>query len=348
MKVLMIGSKLSVNGGITRVVKNYLKSELPIQVDLKYSSTYLGKSHFSNIVYFLIKLIYLWYHTRLNNYDVYHIHMSYKGSFVRKYILLKILNKSKTKIIIHLHGSQFKEFFNKSSKVKKKKIVKFFDECDVILALGDEWKRYYSSITNTKVISLDNAVFPKNIVKQTKEKIYISSMGLLSKRKGTYDIIEVIDKIKDEIPEGIKVLIGGDGDLEQIRKIIDQKKLSDKILTPGWIGDEKEIADIYEKSLIFLLPSYNEGMPMSILEAMSHGVPVISTNVGSIPSVVQHEVNGYIIEPGDKNKMEEYILELINDKEKREDMSYLNLQKITKKYNLDKNIEDLISIYKQG
>ncbi len=69
--------------------------------------------------------------------------------------------------------------------------------------------------------------------------------------------------------------------------------LEDLFDVPGWISDQEKIEEIYRKSIVYILPSYNEGMPMSILEAMSYGLPIISTDVGSIPSVVNEKNGNY-------------------------------------------------------
>ena len=67
------------------------------------------------------------------------------------------------------------------------------------------------------------------------------------------------------------------------------------------------IGRVILKTKIFLLPSYIESLPISILEAMENSVPVISTNVGGIPSQVKHNYSGYLIKPGDIKNLVKYI-----------------------------------------
>ncbi|MGZ9818823.1 glycosyltransferase family 4 protein [Peribacillus simplex] len=348
MKVIMIGSHLRTTGGITRVVKNYLQSDLNKKVNMEYFPTYFGSNHLVNILYFLIRLIVLYYKLNILNikYDVAHIHMSYKGSFFRKKIIINSLKKKNIPILLHMHGSQFKDFYSQSSKKQQKEITNTLDKVDIILALGEEWKNYYNSICKTPVISLDNAVFPKQLESDTSEKIYITTMGVLSHRKGTYDLLEVAAKIKGKIDDKYKFLLAGDGEIEKVKKIITSQNLEDFVIIPGWISDENKIEKIYRESAIYVLPSYNEGMPMSILEAMSYGLPIISTNVGSIPSVVK-EGNGYIIEPGDINVLEDKIIKLLKDDTLRNSFKYNNLSTINENYNIYSSINSLITVYKK-
>lgn len=347
IKVLMIGSHLRTTGGITRVIKNYLKAGLGNKVDFYFFPTYYGSNLVINILFYCTQYIRLFIKLYILNqkYDIAHIHMSYGGSFIRKKYIIKLLNYNKIPIILHMHGSQFKEFYNKSSNSKKRQIRNTLNQVDVILALGEQWKEYYQSISTSTVISLDNAVFPKEDSSTFDEKIYITTMGVLSQRKGTYDLIKVASKIKDKIGPKYKFLIAGDGEVDNVKEIIKEKHLEDMFIIPGWISDEQKIENIYRKSIIYILPSYNEGMPMSILEAMSYGLPIISTNVGSIPSVVS-EKNGFIIQPGDTDELEKLLIQLINNQNIISKFGKNNRKEINEKYNIFVSLDKLVSIYK--
>ncbi|MEY8756305.1 glycosyltransferase family 4 protein [Peribacillus frigoritolerans] len=346
MKVIMIGSHLRTTGGITRVVKNYLQSDLDKKVNLEYFPTYFGSNHLINILYFFIRFIVLYFKLNISNvkYDVAHIHMSYKGSFYRKKIIINSLKKKNIPILLHMHGSQFKDFYNQSSKKQQKEITNTLNKVDIILALGKEWKDYYQSICKSQVFSLDNAVFLKE-TSNDEEKIYITTMGVLSNRKGTYDLITAAAKLKGNIDSKYKFLLAGDGEVENVKKRINDLKLNDLFIVPGWISNEEKVQEIYRKSVIYVLPSYNEGMPMSILEAMSFGLPIVSTNVGSIPSVIKNEENGILIKPGDIQDLKNAIEQILNNQQMKESMGKNNINKIKVHYNIYESIEKLVKIY---
>ncbi|WP_242216868.1 glycosyltransferase family 4 protein [Bacillus cereus group sp. BfR-BA-01380] len=348
MNVIMIGSHLRVTGGITRVVKNYMQAGLGKKVNLEYLPTYYGFNHFVNIMYFIIQYIKLFIKINVLNqkYDVAHIHMSYRGSFIRKRYIIQLLNNKCIPIVLHMHGSQFKDFYNESDDNRKKQIIDTLNKVTVILALGEQWKEYYESICTTKVVSLDNAVFPKEINGSLDDKIYITTMGVLSQRKGTYDLIEVGAKLKGKIDSKYKFVLAGDGEIEKVKKRINDLGLNDLFIVPGWISDDKKIEEIYRKSIIYVLPSYNEGMPMSILEAMSYGLPIISTSVGSIPSVVEKE-NGFIIKPGDINELKNKIIDLLSDNSTTNSIKKYNIEKINMKYNVYNSLDQVFSLYEK-
>ena len=97
--------------------------------------------------------------------------------------------------------------------------------------------------------------------------------------------------------------------------------------------------------MVFVLPSYNEGMPLAILEAMSYGVPIISTNVGGIPTLVENGVNGFIISPGDILHLENSLRLLISDVDLRQRMSDNNYNKIKSEYSIENNMKKIHKIY---
>lgn len=350
MRVLMIGSNLRVPGGITRVVKNYFQAGIGEKLNLEYFPTYWGSNNAVNAAYFTIQYLKLFskLFIKKETFDVSHVHMSYKGSFLRKKYIIKLLELKGIPIILHMHGSQFKKFFDSSTARQQRKIQNVLNSVDIIIALGEEWRDYYASISCTEVISLENAVFPKAIEDAESEKIYITSMGLLSERKGTYDLIDASAGLKNKIDEKYKIVLAGNGEIQKVKNHIDSLGLQESFIVPGWISDQAAIEEFYRKSIVYVLPSYHEGMPMSILEAMSYGLPIISTKVGSIPSIVLDDQNGYLIEPGNPEEIERKIIHLINNQEKREQMKAVNIKKIEEHFNIHNNLKDLVAIYKKA
>lgn len=131
------------------------------------------------------------------------------------------------------------------------------------------------------------------------------SLGRLGERKGTYDLIKAIERIEVQIPD-IKCYLAGDGDIDRCKQIVEEKKLENNIIIVGWADFDKKL-ELLKKSSVLVLPSYNEGLPMAILEGMACGKAIISTTVGAIPEVVKEE-NGILIEPGDIKKLSEALI----------------------------------------
>ena len=179
--------------------------------------------------------------------------------------------------------------------------------------------------------------------KEERDTVNITFLGLIGERKGIFDLIEVISRLTAD-GCNIHLTVGGNGDISRFHKEIEMKNLKNHVTYVGWIvGDEKD--KLLRNTDIFVLPSYGEGMPMTILEAMSYAIPVISTNVGGVPEIVVDGETGYLIEAGDRNALYDKILGLVNDKAERNLFGKNGRDVIKQRHDIQKNTELLSKIY---
>jgi glycosyltransferase involved in cell wall biosynthesis len=137
-------------------------------------------------------------------------------------------------------------------------------------------------------------------------------MGRIGHRKGTFDLINAFANLPVEQRRRALLLLAGDGDIEYGQKMSKNLNLISEISFLGWIDPVKR-NNLLTNSDVFILPSYHEGLPMALLEAMGWGLPVITTPVGGIPEVVTSYRNGLLIPPGDVQKLTEAMKLLIED-----------------------------------
>lgn len=317
IRVLIVGSDSSVKGGITSVINRFLEYNWK-GIDIELFPTYIESSGLKKIVFYFISLIKYLYRLVKNDFDIAHVHMSYKGSFFRKYIIVKLSKLFNIKVILHLHGSEFEVFYNNSSKSTKKMIKDIFETSNFVIVLGKRWARVIKEIApNSNIRIFNNAVnIPDYKVELKEDRINILFLGVLIKRKGIYDLIEAINSLsKNGIikEKNLNFIIGGSGpEEENIKKKINEYNLNYCIKMCGWVnGELKE--ELLKKSQLFILPSYNEGLPMAILEAMSYGIPIISTDVGSISEAVIEGVTGYLVKINSPKEISQKICEAIDE-----------------------------------
>ena len=123
----------------------------------------------------------------------------------------------------------------------------------------------------------------------------VGYIGRLSEEKGTLNFVKAIPEISKE-KDDLEFLIGGDGQLcDKIKKHLDENNLNDKVNLAGWIPHDK-LPDYLNELKLVVLPSYTEGLPNLMLEAMACGTPVLSTPVGAIPDVITDSETGFIME----------------------------------------------------
>jgi glycosyltransferase involved in cell wall biosynthesis len=303
-KVVTIGSQyVNHRGGIGSVIETYSKYFSVFNYVCSYG---ISENKFLIVFNFLKSLIELSILLiKDKKIEIIHIHGAAKGSFFRKFIvffLTKYLFGKK--IIFHCHGSEMVSFYLSSPKVIKTIMFEFFNRVDTIICLSNSWSFFFEeNFTPKKIIILENIV-EETIIKPIKDYqndkiIHFLFMGAIGNRKGIFDLLDVIAEHKQDLFGKMKLTIGGNGEIKRLKEFLEYNKLSELVIYKGWVSGELK-KKLFQESDVYILPSYNEGLPISILEAMTYGLPVISTNVGGIPEVITNYFNGCIFNPGDK------------------------------------------------
>lgn len=352
-KVCMVVPNKMVKGGIAAVVNGYRGSQLEKDYEITYVESYKDGSKFDK----LLKGICSYFHFAkillFNKPDIVHIHSSFGPSFYRKMPFIYMASVCRIPIVNHIHGADFDEFYVNASESKKKKVKKIYEKCSVLIALSEEWKECLSQIVSPSKISIveNYSILHEDALKQRLERKcnnIVLFLGELGKRKGCYDIPEVIAQVKKSIPDVRFVLAGAGDEVDEkaIEKLIDEENVSDNVEFPGWVrGDMKD--KLLREADVFFLPSYNEGMPMSVLDAMGYGMPVVSTNVGGIPKIVHNGENGYCCKPGDVNTMSLMIIKLLMNQRIREKAEERSVVIVKEKYSLEAHINQIEILYEK-
>ena len=290
-------------GGIRSVVENYQSSESLKDYQGEWIHSHKNEARYLIALTFLqavLKIISL----RMRGYKLYHLHMAMKGSFYRKMILLLLLRIMFSKIVLHLHGSEFEHFYKRSSLLLKRLIRYTFETADTVIVLSNSWSKFVVGVApDANVEVINNYVRPVPRVPQSEieDKIYFVFLGALGKRKGIYDLLPAFKALLDQ---GInaKLIICGDGEMERAISLANRLELGGNVEFTGWVSGDEKIKKLNQADVV-VLPSYNEGLPMVILEGMSLGKCIISTRVGGIPEVIENEENGLLIDAGNKEQL---------------------------------------------
>lgn len=284
-----------------------------------------------------------------HNIKIVHIHGASRGSFIRKYILFLIIkyifNK---KIVYHLHGGGFHIFYQKSGKTIKYLIAHLINQSDLIVCLSTYWQNFLNDNFNPKSVKIINnpIELPKNLIdKNLFKSSYLSLLflGKVNDSKGIFDLVTVLNENKKTYEGNLKLIIGGNGETDRLKAYISTNHLQNIIEFKGWINQETK-KELLVSCDILVLPSYNEGLPISILEGMSYGKAIISTNVGGIPEIVQNNRNGFIFEPGDTVSLKSCIDGFLQKKYNIKDFGDESLKMISD-YSIDKVIKELEITY---
>ncbi|MFR3588689.1 PssE/Cps14G family polysaccharide biosynthesis glycosyltransferase [Eisenbergiella massiliensis] len=315
IRILMCSSDRKEKGGMNSVIDQLMDHNWGQEFQFSYLATHVTGNLVKKILFFAIAYRKLKRLIKNDSFDIIHIHMSYNGSFYRKYYITKLCKKYGKKVIIHLHGSEFKDFYNRGNKKRKLQIKELFTVADCSIVLGEDWKNFIEKIApNAKIVVINNAV----PIPEVQEKIIMEErtflfLGALIKRKGVMDLLTALNQMKQKNILGWHVLIAGSGEEQAaLKEFVKNNDLENMVDLLGWVKKEQK-SELFGKSDVLVLPSYNEGLPMAILEAMSYGLSIVSTNIGSIGEAVHNGENGFLFKPGDVVALERAITELVRN-----------------------------------
>jgi len=291
-------------GGIGAVLEVYERNVSPF----KFIPSFQPSSSFGKIKIF-VDSVFLFFSELLSDSTIriIHIHGSHGASVYRK-LFFVVVGKFffGKKIIYHLHSSSFNEYYTKGNFIYKWLCRNLINLPDIVITLSPWWSAYVQKSFSAKNVQiLNNVIEEKNRGRANRSiepPLKVLFLGRIGDRKGVFDLLEVIALNKAAWVGKLAFIFGGDGEIERFTQCVQRERLEDLVNYLGWVtGEEKE--RLLSEADILVLPSYNEGLPISILEAMGYGLPIISTNIGGIPEVVLDGQNGYIITPGDKKEL---------------------------------------------
>lgn len=349
MKILIIGpSDTKSHGGMASVIHDIRNSKiLNKSHDIDIFSSYIDGNAAVRFLYSVFR--YLKFLTMYEKYDLFHIHVASYGSTFRKRFYFRIIKKSGKKVIVHIHGAKYLEFYQKLSRKKKRQVVDFLKASDLVIALSDSWKDKFERIFQlTNCVALPNGIesdiYAKAVCNVSLHRNDFVFLGRLGKRKGVFDLVKAVQIATNQIPE-IQLYVAGDGEINKIRDMISRERLDKNIKVIGWTDFDGKI-ELLRKSAVLVLPSYNEGLPMAVLEGMASGKAIISTTVGAIPEVVKKE-NGILIEPGNIHALAQALVKCSRNPEMLIKMSGSNMRKARELFSTERMHKKLLEYYEE-
>lgn len=347
-RVCIVVPSFSAKGGITSVVNGYRGSKIEKEYSTTFIETYCDGCKIKKVFKAICSYMKFVWVIISKKPDVLHIHSSFGGSFYRKLPFIVLGHMNHIPIINHIHGSEFDKLYTNAGRRKQKRVRSVFNKCSCIIVLSDELKEQVSKIVSgIPIIVINNYSVTRPEYKRKKNlDKSVLFMGFVTKLKGCYDIPLIARKVVENVPN-VTFIVAGAGDIESIRSIAIQNGVEEHMQFPGWIVDETK-ESFLSKSDVFFLPSYTEAMPMSILEAMGYGLPIVSTRVGGIPKLVEDGYNGFLYEPGDIDGASEGLIRLLKDEELLDEFGRNGYNKACTEFSYEHHISRIMDVYREA
>lgn len=308
--VLMLGDSLTQSGGIATLQKLIIKYAPP-DLNIEQIATRDDGSGFEKGIVFFRAIYLLIWRLIFRQTDVVHIHIADGGSILRKAIFATIAFSFHKPVLMHAHGAVFHLNYESSPKFVQQLMRKVFSQCRGWIALTSFWQDFYISslgLDAKQVFILLNPTELPTIIPHriNSAKVKLVFVGRIGERKGTFDLIEAFAKLPESLRNSVELLVAGDGEIDRAKQLTQELNLTEQITFLGLI-DAQARDLLLETADVYILPTYNEGLPLALLEAMSWGLPVITTPVSGIPDVVKDRQNGLIVDAGNIQQLADAI-----------------------------------------
>lgn len=344
-RLVMLGTAPESRGGIAAVVNTYRAQGLFERWPIDYIATHRDGGALRKLLTIGRRLAALILLLARHHRAIMHVHVASRWSFWRKSLFMAIALIANCPVIFHLHGGGFMRFYETECGAAGRWTIRFFlDRAACVIVLSGRWRAWITGITqNRNVICVPNPVAPVTKPAAPRRRDLVLFLGRIERRKGIFDLLDAISALRTSVP-AVRLVCAGGGDIESVARYAERLGIGDAVSLPGWVAPP-ERQSLMDRAAVYVQPSYTEGLPMGLLEAMAAGLPVIATEVGGIPDVVTHGVTGFLFRPGDTAALERLLRRLMQDPDLGKRMALAAREAVRARCAADRVVAQLEEIY---
>jgi len=252
--------------------------------------------------------------------------------------------------VLHIHGAGFDRFCAEASGISRRLIRGALERADAVIALSRSWADALRTVApRAAVIVVENAV-PETAPRNVQDMSHVCQFLLLARMdawKGVDELLRACRLLKDRGSEFQVTLAGPAGDAGSASALacrIAADRLENCVRYVGTVdGESKE--RLWDQTDVLVQPSHQEGMPMSMLEALMRGIPIVATRVGAIPEVITDGREGLLIAPRAADELAAAMQGMMEDEDARQAMGIAAGQLARRRFSLAQFEQDLMQAY---
>lgn len=339
----MLGTAFATRGGVSAVVAIYRQAGLFDRWPVIYLDTHCDGSRLAKFVVALGALVRFLALVAAGRVAAVHVHGASGASFWRKSVFLLAAYACRRPVLFHLHGGGFWAFSQRIGPLGRCFVRALLDRAAVVVVLSNQWRETIARLSdNRRVRVIVNPVQLPPPRGREPEAATLLFLGRLTEAKGLRELLQAIARLRGDFPQ-LRLVCAGEGDFDlagEARKA----GIADLVEQPGWVSGARK-ADCLARASIFVLPSYFEGMPMGVLEAMAAGQVVVATAVGGVPDVVADGVNGLLVAPRDTTALTDALRRVLCDDELRRRLGAAARATVAERFSADAVVGEVEALY---
>ena len=344
-RVLMIGPSRKSQGGISSVVNGWFDSAMPERADIRYLDCSIDGSKFAKLAVGCCSLFKTMLFAR--KYDLAHIHMGGGNSYKRERLFVKAAVNAGVPAVLHIHDGLFRILWKeRSDQAGRERIRETLEACARVVVLSTEMEGYIRSNVSEAVRTV---CIPNGIVCHSpmlpKQRGTVLFLGHFDDNKNADAIVRAMGLLKER-GLAAKAYFCGDGDVDGHLKLVRQLGLEDTCEYLGWVSGQKK-QKLLDRCSIFCLPSKNEAMPVSLLEAMSNCLAAVVTPVGGMLDIVDDGITGRFVAIGDEGSLADVLCDLVEHESLRSGIANAGRRKVLESFSVDVTINRVLGLYRE-
>ncbi len=351
MRVVMAGPLPPAIGGMATVIDDISRTSLAREVELILfdtgKQTPAGRSLTQAIAARFALWRAWWQALSPANRTVAHIHTCSFFTYFLDGVYVLLARLRGVPVVLHVHGGRFDAFLDELSPFALG-IARFIAQrATRLVVLSGEWEiKLAERLPGAHLTVIENGVAEPQLIEvsKTSGEVIVLFLGNLGQRKGVWDLVACAG----QLPSSVRlVLVGGEEDTgitERVRAELEQQGIESRVELVGPAVGEAKFRWL-RKADIFVLPSYAEGVPISMLEALAAGLPAIVTPVGGIPSVLQDGEHALFVPPGDRVALAGAITRLAGDADLRSRLGASARRHVLERYGIECTAQKYLQLY---
>lgn len=348
-QIVLVGPSIHSHGGIASVVATWKQAGIFERWPITYLETHVEGTSLAKLRVGCIALVRLAIMLISNRVACIHLHVARHTSFWRKSIFALAGFLMHKPVLLHFHSGGFPDFYHNDCNYLQKQAVRFIlNQADQLITLSQSWREILRPIsTNHRISVIENFLVPPREAPDdaARSKQQILFLGLLNRDKGFFDLLEAIGPLCAEFPS-LVLVCGGKGNQAEIHERLQNLCIENHVKLLGWISGQAKNTWLTNASF-YVLPSYIEGIPMGVLEAMAWGMPVVASQIGGIPDIIADGREGLLIKPGDIAGLREAMRQLLQDDDTRRKMGLASRNRIKRAFSAEAIMPKVDLLYEQ-
>jgi glycosyltransferase involved in cell wall biosynthesis len=355
--LLLVGPPPDAPGGISTCVRTILSSAIGTRFEIFHVSP-TGALGFHQprvrAIFQLLRALFMFPLVMLfRRPAIVQVHAAYGNDFWRNAPFVLFSWAGRVPSVLIIHGSRFDRAYQDAGALQRAAIRFILRRPSAVLVRGAYWRDVVQSIAPGLPVSLlptttdpvDGSAMDPAVKWLSPTVLFVGGVAAVTDnvRKGLPDLLAIVSKLAAEVPEA-KVQIVGPKPGDPWKEVLAPDWPPGRVEFMGSLSHDK-IGGLYRGAAVFVLPSHAEGMPNTILEAMAHGLPIVATTVGSIPEVVEHDVGGYLVPPGDAEKLLAALIKVLKDPQAALRMGEHNRALVRDRFTNRHTADRLLAVY---